>query len=136
MMRRLPCLAALSLLLDVSSGHAQNITKADVLCPAGLRVNSYTGNLHHHRTDLAIPARGLSLAFTFSYNSGSGANDFGYGDGWTHSFNLLYQLIGADIVIRREDGRKDRFTWNGSGYVAPVGVFDDLVEYQPGKLRL
>ena len=126
-----------SLFLLVSSTMlGQNLTKPLINGPAGIRVNSFTGNMFYQRNDLFIPGRGLSFDMTFSYNSGENAKDWGYGNGWTFTYNMLYEQDGANIVIRRGDGRRDVYTYNGSGYDHPVGIFDVLTEYETGKFRL
>jgi len=129
------------LLLGVALGSlaAQtNITKTSVFAPNGIQVNTFTGALYHKRQDLFIPGRGLSIDVTFSYNSSSRDRDWGYGRGWTHNYNMLYFTDTTNaVIIQQMDGRKNRYAPNGSGgYLRPVGVFDSLEQYQPGKLRL
>ncbi len=116
--------------------HAQNTSKPNIVGPAGIEVNSYTGNMFYERGDLLIPGFGTDLEITFAYNSQKTALNHGYGNGWTFTYNLLYETQGSDIVIRRDDGRKDLFKWNGSAYDPPTGIFDILEEYQPNKFRL
>jgi RHS repeat-associated protein len=111
-----------------------NNTKPNVICPGGLQVNTYTGNLFLARTDLDIPARGIDLDFSFSYNSAETKYDYGYGGGWTHTFNVTYEKIGANISVKRWDGNRELFT--GTGYTSPVGCFNVLTQYQPGKFLL
>ncbi|MCI0576314.1 MAG: DUF6531 domain-containing protein, partial [Chloroflexi bacterium] len=56
---------------------------------AGGPVNTRTGNLSYHETDLFIPVKGGALAFYRSY--ASGAVDFyttTLGYGWTHNFDM------------------------------------------------
>jgi len=113
-----------------------NINKPNIACPAGLNVNSYSGGLFYQRHDVYIPGKGLPVDLTFSYNNTTTALDFGYGYGWTMSYNMICKPEGANVIIRRGDGRKDVFVFNGIAYVPPVGVFDSLAQYQPGKFRL
>jgi RHS repeat-associated protein len=132
---------AFCLLIGVATGglHAQtNITKTSVFAPNGIQVNTYTGALFHKRQDLFIPGRGLSIDVTFSYNSSARDRDWGYGRGWTHNYNMLYDTDSTNaVIIQQMDGRKNRFPSNGSGgYLRPSGVFDSLEQYQTGKLRL
>jgi RHS repeat-associated protein len=114
-----------------------NITKTTIEGANGVRVNTYTGSLFYQRSDLRIPGRGLSLDVMFSYNSVARYKDWGYGRGWTFSYNMAYYPDSASIVIQQMDGRKNRyFEKAGGGYIRPTGVFDSLEQYQPGKFRL
>ncbi len=117
---------------------AQSAARPNIEGPGGINVNTYSGNVFYERVDLEIPGRGptLDLDLAFSYNSHRTALNFGYGNGWTFSYNLLYELQGPDVLIRRSDGASDLYSWNGSSYTPPAGVYDKLEEYQPGKFRL
>lgn len=119
--------------------HVFNVTKPNVPAPGGMEVNSFTGNLLHRRYDEYAKAtgfRGIPLEVTFSYNSGLSKNDWGMGKGWTSSFNMMYEVIPGYVIIRGEDGRKDSFAVSGSVYTPPVGVFNNLSEYAPGKYMI
>lgn len=116
--------------------NAQNINKPNISGPAGLKVNSFSGSLFYQRNDLMIPGRGLSIDLTFYYNSSTTAIDFGFGPGWSNTYSMKCTPDSNKVIIRREDGRKDVYLNNGSAYVAPIGIFDTLVKYQPGKFRL
>jgi RHS repeat-associated protein len=126
-----------SLFLFGMNGFAQNITRPNIIGPNGFEVNSYTGNLYYQRTDLKIPARGLNVEITFSYNISRRSKDWGFGKGWTFTYNMAYtpDTVGG-IYIERMDGRRDLFKKNGTKYIAPIGVFDSLYEYQSGKFIL
>lgn len=115
---------------------ASNITKPNIIGPGGMQVNSFTGNLLHQREDVSIPSRGLDIDVTFSYNSGLSKNDWGMGNGWTSTFNMMYEHTPGHVVIRGDDGRKDSFAVSGTVYSPPVGVFNELSEYLPGKFSL
>jgi len=102
-----------------------------------LQVNTYTGNLFHLRSDLLIPTRGeIPLEILFSYNSLKYQHDKGYGNGWSLNFGMYYKPVGNDMIIFREEGEEDVFTWDGSAFVPPSGVYDVLTEYEPGKYLL
>ena len=62
--------------------------------------------------------------------------NFGYGNGWTMNYNVLYENLNDTIIVHREDGRRDTFLLLGGAYHAPVGVFDTLIEYQSDKYQL
>nr|NQU93222.1 hypothetical protein [Bacteroidota bacterium] len=126
--------------------------------------NTFNGNLWTERSDLYIPGRGLSMGAFFSYNSLLSEEDHGFGNGWNANFlirarpfdakrehgdfvygiNSRYNPVATaglifgeeTITIPRSDGQKDVFTWNGSGYDPPVGVYDQLEEYEPGTWKL
>ncbi len=114
----------------------QNINRPNISGPGELSVNSYTGGLFHQRTDLHIPGRGLPLDLTFYYNSNNTELDYGYGRGWSMTYTMLCKPQGAEVVVRHSDGRIDLFAQSGSDYIAPSGIFDSLVQYQPGKFVL
>ncbi len=141
MINKYPALTASKLVLFLAflaplAAIAQNITRPNIQGPAGIQVNSFNGNLYYERRDLFIPGRGMPLNFSFTYNTAKTSINLGYGNGWTCSSQLVYEKDGGDIVIRRGDGRRDVFTFNGSAYDPPIGIFDSLSEYQPGKYRL
>jgi YD repeat-containing protein len=102
-----------------------------------IQVNTYTGNLFYERSDLFIPTRGeIPLEISFSYNSLKHLKDCGYGNGWSFSFGWHYSYVEDDFTVFREEGQEDVFTWDGSGFVPPVGVYDALTEYESGKYLL
>ena len=115
---------------------ALTVTKPNVTGPFGTEVNSYTGELFYQRTDLYIPGRGLDLTIQFSYNSGRTIRDWGYGRGWSFSYGMQYYFENTSIIIERPDGQKDEFVWNGSFYEPPVGVYDEVTEYETDKYLL
>ncbi|GEM_PF-749687 len=112
---------------------SKNITKPNIVAPGGMEVNTFTGNLFHQREDVYIPALGLPLEVVFAYNSGLSKNNWGMGNGWTSTFNMMYEVTPGHIIIRGPDGSKDSFTVSGGTYTAPTGVFSTLTEYAPGK---
>ena len=90
-------------------------------------VSFSTGN-HVVQVRLArIPGRGgLDFDLTLTYNSQDWRSDlFGYG--WSFPYNARAQQYSDDSVsIALADGRTYHYTWNGSGYDAPAGVYDRL----------
>jgi len=124
------------LLSSYSPGYALDKTKPNYPAQYGTAVNTHTGNLFYQRCDLYIPGQGLSIDATFSYNSGRTDRDWGFGNGWTFTFNMLYYLDGTSIIIERGDGEKHEFTWSGFAFTPPVGVYDKLFEYMPGQYEL
>lgn len=117
---------------------AQSLTKPNESGPwPSIQVNTYTGNLFYQRKDLFIPTRGeIPLDLYFAYNSLKYEHDKGYGHGWSFSFGMYYKPVGENMVIFREDGQEDVFTWDGAIYLPPPGVFDEFTEYVPGKFLL
>jgi YD repeat-containing protein len=102
-----------------------------------LQVNTYTGNLFYQRSDLLIPTRGeIPLHVFFSYNSLKHQQDNGYGNGWSFCFGMFYEEKGEDIIIYREEGEEDIFTWDSTAFVPPIGVYDSLTEYDTEKYIL
>ncbi|MGV3505398.1 MAG: RHS repeat-associated core domain-containing protein [Adhaeribacter sp.] len=134
-----PAKAGLLLLLVLGllqPGRAQNITRPNIAGPAGLQVNSYSGNLFFQRTDLQLPGRGPALEMTFSYNSAMSHRDWGFGFGWTHNYNQQYQPDPNGVVMLYADGREDLFWKKGEAYVPPKGVFHTLEAYETSKFKL
>ena len=77
-----------------------------------------------------------SIDLTFFYNSATTGEDIGFGPGWSMTYSMDVKIEGQNVAVRRADGRKDIYTFNGSVYVPPVGIFDSLVQYLPGKFKL
>jgi YD repeat-containing protein len=117
---------------------ADRLTKPNEPGPwTSIQVNTYTGNLFHQRSDLHIPTLGeIPLDLTFSYNSLQNQQDRGYGNGWSFNFGMWYSISGNTLTVGREEGEEDSYTWNGSVYVPPVGIYDSVNQYLPGKYLL
>ena len=115
---------------------AQTNIRPTVPLPNGFEVNSYTGNLYQSRTDLTVPTQGFLIDITFSFNASRTNRDWGYGKGWTFTYNMAYTADQSGVTVERADGRRDIYKKNGSIYIAPTGVFDALVEYQSGQFYL
>ena len=101
-------------------------------------VNTATGNYYFASTDLAVPAVGLALTFTRSYNSADSYSG-PLGPGWTHSFNvLLVQNADNSVSIKDADGGVIGFTpSSGGGYTPSTpGVFDSLKKNGDGSFTL
>lgn len=96
-------------------------------------VSFSTGN-HVVQAHLArIPARGgLDWDLTLTYNSQDTRSDL-VGHGWTFPYNARAQVYTDDsVAVALADGRTYHYTWNGSGYEAPAGVFDRLEKIDVG----
>jgi RHS repeat-associated protein len=132
-----PFIFFLSMLLltsSISFGQV-NITRPNVVCANGIKVNTYSGSAYYSRTDLRIPGRGLSLDVFFTYNSISALTDLGYGFGWTFSYNMLYKKDSADIIVQNMDGLPNKYKFDPitSKFSPPSGVFETLEEFEPNK---
>ena len=116
--QKLNCALALLYLLVVGSyiSQAQNITKPNIHGPAMWDVNSYTGNVFFENSYLFLPGKGISIDIKLAYNSGATNVNEGFGNGWTFKYNQSYETSGQDILVKRSDGQKDLFTFNGTGY--------------------
>jgi len=105
--------------------------------PASVRVNTWNGNLFYPTPLLTIPGRGLPIELSLGYNSGQRGSNSPYGYGWQFSHNVAYEREdNGDVTILRGDGRRDRFTYEGSTLVPPPGVHDALTQYEPDKYLL
>ncbi|MBI5021965.1 MAG: RHS repeat protein [Ignavibacteriales bacterium] len=122
--------------IDVGDGDNAAYPRGNVIGAGGLQVNTCTGNLFLTRSDLYIPSRGIDLNIKFSYNSGETKYNYGYGAGWTHTFNILYERFGSDICVKRWDGNRDTFKFSSGYYTPPLGCYDSLTQYSSGKFRL
>ncbi len=100
-------------------------------------VNLGSGNYIYQYNDLFIPGRGLPLAITRSYNSLDFYNG-SFGHGWTFNYNInLAVTKNGDVVVMREDGRRDFYTLNSDGsYSSPLGTYDKLAENPDGTYTL
>ena len=88
-------------------------------------VNTSSGNFTETVTDLAIPGRGMPLAFTRTYNSSAAATSGPLGYGWASNlFMSLSQPGGTGpVTIAQEGGAQVVFDPSGSGY-APAAPRD------------
>lgn len=115
---------------------AQNIPRPNINAPSGISVNSLTGNLFLQRSDLVIPGKGRNINFSFNYNSKQAADDYGFGHGWTCTYNMSYQIDGNDFILQRGDGRLDTFTLDSGTYTPPTGIFDEIIEVAPNQYHV
>lgn len=113
-----------------------NITKPSVPGPMDIYVNAYSGNLYHQRQDLVLPARGMDIDIHFSYNTARRDRNYGFGPGWTFSYNMTYAEDSLGILLERMDGRQDLYREENGSLVSAKGVFDRMEEFEPGQYRL
>ncbi len=105
-------LSGLLLLAGLHTSAQQNITRPNVIGPDGMAVNTYTGNLYFSRNDVTIPAPGLDLDITFSYNSYLRNTNCGYGNGWIFPFCVRYEKKANGAVdLIMPDGQKESFRY-------------------------
>ncbi len=93
-------------------------------------VDTATGNYYSTHTDLAVPGKGLSFAFTRSYNSAD-AYSGPLGPGCTHSFNLVLTVDPDNSVsIKERDGSVLTYSPSGGFQYTPATAFffDSLVQ--------
>ncbi len=96
-------------------------------------VSFSTGN-HILTVNLAgVPGRGgLDVDFDLTYNAQDGRCDI-VGCNWTFAYNIRAQKYSDNSVsVVLADGRTYHYTWNGSSYVAPAGVYDRLEQTAEG----
>jgi RHS repeat-associated protein len=101
-------------------------------------VNAATGNFAFEYTDLVMPGRGLSVAFSRSYNSLDGYRG-SLGLGWTHSYNVFAtENADASVTVKHGDGHEDIYLPAGGGAYTPQvpGVYDTLVKNPSGGFAL
>jgi len=115
---------------------SQNLNNPNKTGPLGTQVNTMSGNLFVPRTDIQIPARVFNLNIRFSYNSFLYSEDFGYGKGWTFSYNIRYSndTVPGTKLVMWGDGREDRYdSIPTGGYKTPRGFFNTFSQYEPNK---
>lgn len=92
--------------------------------------NLVSGGYFYRHVDLAIPARGISLAFTRAYNS-QDTSVGPLGQGWTHSYDVRLLIASGSppqVSVVNEDGNHDIYFQNADGsYSNPPGVYASLV---------
>ncbi len=89
----------------------------------GGMANVVSGNLLLQTTDLRLPAKGWTLAFSRAYNSLSGTAG-PLGASWTHAYNAALTFPGGgDVNFNDGDGSTHLFKQRGGGrFVAPRGL--------------
>ncbi|MCD4695710.1 MAG: DUF6531 domain-containing protein [Bacteroidales bacterium] len=118
------------------SALAQDHVKPKVPVFNNLEVNTFNGNLFYIRQDFLVKGI-MPINVSFYYNSVSDTVDYGYGLGWFFHYGLNYYFDEYDnIVIIRSGGRKDIYNTDGSQYYPPVGIYDQLEEYEAQKFVL
>ena len=81
-------------------------------------INTATGNYTYQHTDLTMAGRGMSFAFTRTYNAQDGSPG-PMGAGWTHSYMASFvQNSDNSITIRTPDGQVLIFDSIGGSYVS------------------
>jgi RHS repeat-associated protein len=79
-------------------------------------VNCANGNFWHQFTDTSVPARGLPLTLTRTYNSldATTLGPFGYGWSSSYAMHLSFDSSG-DVTVHQEDGATVTFQPDGAG---------------------
>jgi RHS repeat-associated protein len=88
-----------------------------------------TGELHWTWIDLSAPVadgREIGLSWRRTYRSQS-TDDGPLGVGWTHTYNVRLLASGADRDLIDENGRHNLFTWSGTAFASPPGMYATLV---------
>ncbi|MEE9268417.1 MAG: RHS repeat-associated core domain-containing protein [Thermoplasmata archaeon] len=101
-------------------------------------VNTANGNLFLAFRDISLQARGFTLAFTRSYNSGLHNYSGPLGWGWTHNYNTrLAEDAGGNVTWMDEDGSLHTFSPQGGGlYAHPPGIHSKLVKASDNAFTL
>jgi RHS repeat-associated protein len=101
-------------------------------------INLATGNYFYQHQDLSIPGRGLPLTIARNYNSLDSYSG-PFGTGWTFNYNMNLTVIAGNgnILVKREDGRRDLYILNPDGtYSPPPSVYDTLTKNADGSYTL
>jgi len=128
---------AIIVCLHFTSRAQTNITQTNIDIPYGVEVNSYNGNLFYQQTLISLPAIGMSIDFSLSYNSQQANEDKGFGNGWASNYNMHYDTKpDGSIQLNRSDGQQHLFQFDGTAFLPPAGTFETLEQYQSGQYRL
>jgi RHS repeat-associated protein len=105
-------------------------------------VNVSTGNYTYQATDASVPAEGLPLELSRSYNS-LVTKDSAFGRGWAGSYSMHVKdgqkLGGTDeyVAVTCGDGAELWYKQEAGGsFTAPPGVFETLSARSGGGYRL
>lgn len=90
-------------------------------------ISTAIGNFWHTFPDLAVPGRGLSLAFARTYNSLAASQDGPLGFGWTEPYSMFLTTDSSNAITVHEEGSSAvTFTPSGGAYQAPARVLATL----------
>ena len=94
-------------------------------------VNTQNGNFAHHEDDFVIPALGMPLAVTRTYNS---ASDYSgpFGRKWHSNVLMHIHEDGGRTYVIREDGEADAYADNGSQLTPEEDSGDTLLRDSDG----
>jgi hypothetical protein len=86
-----------------------------------------TGNFIKQVRLFTLPGRGgLDFNFTLFYNAQDMRSDL-FGHGWSFPYNARLQKYSDESVsVTLNDGRSLYYTWNGSSYEPPAGIYEEL----------
>lgn len=116
---------------------SETLTKPNETGPVpGLFVNTHTGNLFYQRADVFFAGGNLSAGLIFSYNSHRSHENRGYGKGWILNLGLELLVDQDGVLIIKGDGRENRYERDGTQYIPPPGVYDQVEEYLEGQWRI
>ncbi|MCB9340206.1 MAG: hypothetical protein H6577_18955 [Lewinellaceae bacterium] len=125
---------------EIVTAQKNTIPNFPIAGSAGMEVNTYSGKLFLQRQDLFLSGRGMDIDLQFYYNPYGelGTTDWGYGNGWSHTYYYSYRVQSDTVTIFKPDGRKLDYKRinNGSSFTPPTGVKEFLTEYEPGKYLL
>jgi RHS repeat-associated protein len=117
-------------------GGPPNDAEQSTGCSQADPVDCATGEFWHKFDDLAVPGRGVPLAFGRTYSSTAAAKDGPLGFGWTHGYNMSLAIDPATgkVTVTQEGGAIVVFSPNGSGgYMAAPRVLARLVHNGDGS---
>jgi len=92
----------------------------------------HSGEYSHTLTDLAVRGRGIDIAFTRTYRSGT-VGTGPLGSGWELGYRArLRELPTGDVEHYDGRGRRDLFVRERDGYRSPAGMFAELARTPAG----
>ena len=98
-------------------------------------VNCATGTFWHSFTDFNIPAGGMPLSFTHTYNSSNAPVNGPLGNGWSSNVDMSLSTNekGKTVTVHEEGGTDITFASTPQGYVPPSEVTATLVHNGDGS---
>ncbi|MEK7450198.1 MAG: DUF6531 domain-containing protein, partial [Planctomycetota bacterium] len=98
----------------------------------GVQVYLSNGEFYRAVTDLSIPGRGFPFQFTRQYRSQLDY-DGPLGYGWDFNYNARLKKAGNDILYFDGSGRLHKYSWNGTGFITPPGLYNKLEYNAPNN---
>ncbi|MDP8263489.1 MAG: DUF6531 domain-containing protein, partial [Candidatus Ancaeobacter aquaticus] len=95
-----------------------------------------TGNYFESVTDLPANRTDTALLFKRYYNSLNSVEKGSFGYGWSHRYDIRLEEKEKGAIVHMGTGESHYYKKDGKKYVAPKGVYNDLVRGRKGNVYL